>query len=225
MGEYYNWVNVDKKEYICPADFDYGNKLHESMWPGNKFLCALRELLSKEWAGDRVFFMGDEKAIPADTDNETLKTLYRHTFEAGHPGDAFDTIIETYRNISGLFSDAEHDVRREILFYLKDLESGMTGLPNEYGIDISKPFEGLFLRNGRDFPFTVDHTKKVYYSLENTKIYSLTKREERDHIDPLPFLMCYGRVTDPGVWLGDIIGVADGPPVGYALLEKIYIDW
>ncbi len=31
MGEYYNWVNVDKKEYICPADFDYGNKFHESM--------------------------------------------------------------------------------------------------------------------------------------------------------------------------------------------------
>lgn len=27
MGEYYNWVNVDKKEYICPADFDYGNKV------------------------------------------------------------------------------------------------------------------------------------------------------------------------------------------------------
>lgn len=31
MGEYYSWINVDKKEYICPADFDYGNKFHESM--------------------------------------------------------------------------------------------------------------------------------------------------------------------------------------------------
>lgn len=31
MGEYYNWINVDKKEYICPGDFDYGNKFHESM--------------------------------------------------------------------------------------------------------------------------------------------------------------------------------------------------
>lgn len=24
MGEYYNWVNVDKKEYICPADLITG---------------------------------------------------------------------------------------------------------------------------------------------------------------------------------------------------------
>lgn len=24
MGEYYNWINVDKREYICPADFGYG---------------------------------------------------------------------------------------------------------------------------------------------------------------------------------------------------------
>ena len=29
MGEYYNWVNIDKKEYITPRDFDYGNKFWE----------------------------------------------------------------------------------------------------------------------------------------------------------------------------------------------------
>lgn len=26
MGEYYDWVNVDRKEYICPNDFDCGNR-------------------------------------------------------------------------------------------------------------------------------------------------------------------------------------------------------
>lgn len=31
MGEYYRWVNVDKKEYICPEDFDYGSKFGASM--------------------------------------------------------------------------------------------------------------------------------------------------------------------------------------------------
>lgn len=30
MGEYYDWVNVDRKEYICPSDFGMGNKLLES---------------------------------------------------------------------------------------------------------------------------------------------------------------------------------------------------
>ena len=26
MGECYQWVNVDKKEYIAPVDFGYGSK-------------------------------------------------------------------------------------------------------------------------------------------------------------------------------------------------------
>ena len=26
MGEYFSWVNVDKKEYIQPGDFDLGQK-------------------------------------------------------------------------------------------------------------------------------------------------------------------------------------------------------
>ena len=30
MGEYYDWVNIDKREYISPSDFDLGNKIHES---------------------------------------------------------------------------------------------------------------------------------------------------------------------------------------------------
>lgn len=31
MGEYFDWVNVDKREYICSNDFDCGNKFHETM--------------------------------------------------------------------------------------------------------------------------------------------------------------------------------------------------
>ena len=85
MGEYYDWVNVDRKEYISPVDFDYGSKRYESMWErGNSFLCALRELLSKEWAGDHVLFLGDESPIPADTENETLRIIYGHTLHAGY---------------------------------------------------------------------------------------------------------------------------------------------
>ena len=41
MGQYYCWVNFDKKEYLCPADFDLGNKLHESMSADNALLRAL----------------------------------------------------------------------------------------------------------------------------------------------------------------------------------------
>ena len=136
MGEYYNWVNVDKKEYICPNDFDFGNKRTESLVRGNAFLRALRELLSKEWSGDHVFWMGDEKTISDDTENVTLRTLYGHTTQIGYPGDAFDTVCESYKNVSGLFKVAEKEVRQEIGFYLEDLKSAGPMMCNEYGIDI-----------------------------------------------------------------------------------------
>lgn len=35
----------------------------------------------------------------------------------------------------------------------------------------------------------------------------------------------YGRVTEPGEWLGDIIGVSDSKPEGYLLLKKLYVNW
>lgn len=66
-------------------------------------------------------------------------------------------------------------------------------------------------------------TRGICYSLKETKIYSLN-HEERDHMNPLPFLMCYGRMTDPDTWLGDIIGVADEIPNGYTLHGEICID-
>lgn len=223
MGEYYDWVNVDKKEYICPNDFNQGNKRFESTARRNDLLCALRELLSKEWRGDHVFFMGDEAKIPEDTANETLQILYQHTVQWNHAGDVFDTVYETYKNVSGIFCAAEAEVRQEIEFYMDKLGKDNTMI-NEYGIDLERPFEGLFLRNGRDFRYTINHTKKICYSFGETKILN-SDGTENDYADPLPLLMGYGRCMDTGSWLGDIIGVADQMPDGYTLLETIYLDW
>ena len=58
-----------KKEYICPYDFDLGCKRVESSYKGNPLLCALRELFSQEWKGDKVIFIGDEI-------NHTKKVYY-----------------------------------------------------------------------------------------------------------------------------------------------------
>ena len=48
MAEYYCWVNVDKKEYLLPGDFYYGNKYQESMHKDSIPLHVLHTLLSKE---------------------------------------------------------------------------------------------------------------------------------------------------------------------------------
>ncbi len=224
MGEYYNWVNVDRKEYICPNDFNYGNKKHESLVRRNEFLCALRELLSNEWKSNHVFFMGDEKLIQEDTNNETLRILYGHTVQVGYPEDACGTVMETYKNVSGLFKEEETVVRKHIQCYFKAVENNEPMLQNDYGIDISDPFKGLFSRTGLDFRYTINHTKRFYYSCECTKILYLNHTENY-LADPLPVLMGYGRVSETGAWVGDIIGVSDEIPDGYELLKEIYLDW
>ena len=224
MGEYYDWVNVDRREYICPTDFDLGNKSIETSWRGNAFLCALRDLLSNEWAGDHVFFMGDEKDISKDTENATLQRLYEHTVQLNWPGEAYDTVLEMYTNVSGLFIAAEEEVRQEIGFYLEDLANDSAYARNEYGINRDNPYVGLFSRTGKDFRYTLNHTKKVCYSLEDTKIL-YEDGTIADNTDPLPMLMAYGRVSETGIWVGDIIGVSDEAPEGYEFLEEIYLDW
>ncbi len=225
MGEYYSWVNVDKKELICPGDFNFGNKSHESLVRGNEFLNALRELLSREWVGDHIVFIGDETLISEDNENITLRMLYGHTVQANYPGDAMDTICETYKNVGGLFKAAEAEVRAEIRNYIMELKT-TEEIANEYGIDITDPYDGLFLRNGQDFRYTINHSKRVCYSFDKTKILYRDGKES-DFADPLPLLMRYGGGSHmiSGEWVGDIIGVSDEYPDGYELLQEIYLDW
>jgi len=225
MGEYYRWVNVDKREYICPSDFDYGSKFWESMHKESVPLLALHSLLNNEWKGDHILWFGDERGV-SPSSNIVIQILYNQSVRIGYPGDAFDMVCESYRNVSGLFKEAEKNVREDIGYYLEDyLRNGQFDPYNEYGIDPGNPYEGLFLKTGRRFNFTVNHSKKIYYSLDETDI--LTS----DHIksiyfDPLPTLMGYGRVADPpGKWLGDIIGVSDQRPEGYTLARELYVNW
>ena len=224
MGQYYCWVNVDKKEYLCPADFDLGNKLHESMSADNALLRALWELLSDEWKGDRLVFLGDECHALDEVSNEVLDILVKHQAESEISGYLFDNVYETYRNVSGLFKSAEESVRDEIAFYLNDLKSDTPISPNVYGVDINDPYRGLFLRNGKSFKYIINRTTKVCYSYEDTKIL-LSDNSKLDHADPLPVLMAYGgRRCDIGEWLGDIIDVSDTLTAGCKLLTEIHID-
>ena len=242
MGEYYDWVNVDRKEYICPADFDFGNKLLESSAPHNAFLCAFRELLDKEWRGSHIVFLGDSHTLTRVEDNVTLKTLYDHSVECGYEGVGADTVVESYKNISGLFSAAEKEVRREIEFYVRAVKNGEPDSFNEYKVDISDPYTGLFKRTGKDYKYTLNHTKKQYYSIEDTVInmpqngvvydpdkpegkkFSKPPKDFKPSVDPLPYLLRHG-YDGIGEWVGDIIGVSDVIPDGYSLIKEISIDY
>lgn len=224
MGEYYNWVNVDRKEYICPADFDYGNKKYESCYREGEVLRALRDLLENEWKGCRVFWMGDECSLPEGIAPELFSVIKKHCDEIGYGGDMFDTVCKTYKNMSGLYKSAEKRVREEIGFFLEEIARGNKHELNEYGVDPQNPFEGLFQREGKDFKYIINYTKKVCYSFGKTRIL-YQNGEECDFADPLPMLLGYGGVMEPGEWLGDIIGVLDELPEGIELLKSVMFDW
>ena len=64
MGQYYKVINVDKKEYISPWDFDSGAKLLEwsyicSDGHANHFVAKMVQLMTGSWKGDRVYVVGD----------------------------------------------------------------------------------------------------------------------------------------------------------------------
>ncbi|MBQ7502140.1 hypothetical protein IJT93_05415 [bacterium] len=230
MGEYFRWINIDKKEYIEPYSFDCGGKITESSHLGNAFLCALRELLFGEWSGDRIMFLGDYYNLPEDPQSGILQDLFEQTAKAEKAACSYeiccldDFIDYYYRDVSCLFKAAESEVRRNIASYIKDVENGEASeIPNQYRIDPENPYEGLFLKEGRDFRFTVNHTKKVCYSPGSVKFYLDNK--EKTGADPLPLLLACGDTPVPGPWLGDIIGVSDEIPEGYELLSEVYLDW
>ena len=225
MGEYYKWVNVDKKEYICPEDFEYGSKFHETIHKDSVPLHALHSLLVNEWKGDRIIWFGDECLVPEQSSNSVIKTLYEQSVEFGYPEDAFGMICGSYQNVSCLFSEAKTVVCEEIGYYLEECRENKEFEPvNEFGINPEDPYKGLFQKTVRRYKFTINHSKKIYYSLDETDIL-FRNHTKNAFSDPLPILMGYGRITEPGEWLGDIVGVSDQRPEDYSLIKEIYVNW
>ena len=225
MGEYFDWINVDKKEYLSPSEFNLGNKRYESTGIENDLLRAVRDLLSTEWQGCRIMFFGDECEASKNVAPELFQTMIKQTEELSFQDTVlYDVICESYKNVAGLFQTAEKMVKPEIEFYLKELQEGVNNLVNEYGVDINAPYKGLFSRKGKTFKYTINHSKKTAYSLGITKLYYQNGKRCKT-VDPLPVLMGYGRSLEPGIWLGDIIGVDDVLPTEYTLIKEMWLDW
>lgn len=224
MGEYYDWINIDRRKYISLCDFDCGNKRHESMGRDGDVLCALRDLLANEWKNCRIAWIGDKCSIPDNFMTPFFKDLY-DSFGGLRYKNIFSSYSEKYKNVSGLFKKAEAEVRNECEWPLVDIKNDRDVL-DEYGIDSKEdPFEGMFLREGMMFEYTINYTKKICYSFKKTKILQLDGSLD-DWADPLPILMGYERMQpEPGECLGDIIGVADEIDDSIKVLDTIYLDF
>lgn len=223
MGEYFDWVNVDKKEYIDPCDFDCGNKFHETMHRDSAPLLAQHTLLSDRWTGDHILFLGDECIVPDNSCNYVYQLLTEQHKRIPEGYFTWEMIYVAYRNVSAFFKEAEKEVRQEIEYYLEGLRNGIKDFPNIYGVDINEPYKGFFVMSGKRKQYVLNETKRVCYTLQKTKILNPDNTTAVD-LDPLPFLLGYGRSCNPGLWIGDEIGVSDEIPKGYTILQQIYMD-
>lgn len=223
MGEYYCWVNVDRKEYIGPSDFGYGNRSYESCQRDGEVLRALRDLLAKEWKGSHIFWMGDECGFCERISNELFDKIRCHSEEVGYPGSLCDTVFDTYINVSSLYKASEEVVRSRIEYFLEDIAIGIDDGINKYGVNLQNPFEGFFEREGADFKYIINYDKKICYSFDETKIL-FQDGTDAFYADPLPGLLGYGRVMKPGEWLGDIIGVSNEIQDNIIVLDSIMLD-
>ena len=79
MGQYFYVVNIDKRERLCPFDFDCGMKLMEWSYNDNKVVKAMMNLLGSRWAGDRVYVVGDY--AEADRPEEPCYNALREVLE------------------------------------------------------------------------------------------------------------------------------------------------
>lgn len=89
-----------------------------------------------------------------------------------------------------------------------------------YADRIAFSYAGLFMLSGRSFRYIVNHTKRIYYSPEETRI-TYQNGFLCDWLDPLPILMGYGRSDNVGLWLNDVVGVSNEPLPDYTFLPEM----
>ena len=77
MGQYFQAVNLTKKEYVDPDDYDIGLKLMESVYE-SKWTDIVLTLLSGHWHGDDVAYCGDY-AWAEESSADWSKWLHEHT--------------------------------------------------------------------------------------------------------------------------------------------------
>lgn len=79
MGQYFLAVNLDKKEYLKPHDYDNGLKLMEHSWRDNNFMKTVEKLLLSDWYDDKIVWAGDymENGIYLPNNNPNTN-LYRY---------------------------------------------------------------------------------------------------------------------------------------------------
>lgn len=211
MGEYFTWLNVDKRERLDPLAFEGGLKWCETCYVGSERTEAALTLLEGAWAGDAVIFMGDY-CRPEELDNDLMR---RVAAEYGDLG-ARDYMEDAFTNIAGRFAVVRG--RTECL-YEDDTLLGAREYAGAFDIEFSHP------------RYLVNDSKCEYVDRERTMAWHVTRGRLPFGVvrfDPTPLLLSSSRgpdgFDDCGPWLGDNVYATNALPDGeYADMSHAYV--
>lgn len=220
MGEYFAWVNVDKRERIGMGAFGSGFKVMEPCWVGNNDIDVVCTLLEDRWQGDLIAFCGDQSpGYWPETAGRGIPTREEW-------GDAFlDYAEENFEDVAGLFREAEG------LTYMVFGDSEVDELP----------YDGPFTCKINHRRFVVNHSRMLYYDRIRTPIrcvypHKLGGDERIVRFDPFPALFAKDNRLSMFCdhknkyfeqdWVGDSVEVTDDmPPRNYLDVSSFYDYW
>lgn len=206
MGQYYEPVCLDKKQYLNSWNFGNGAKLIEHSWRGNNFVEAVVQLLSPgaPWYKKRLVWAGDYadegKFLDLKWSQKNLEKISNEV-NSYQDGKIKDLTLEEKLNYINLYSVAN-------ICFKKIVPEDLDKYPSVTG------------------NFFLNHSKKEFFQFD-VKTDTLNKLDA-DFDDwimhPLPLLVCDGNKrgggdyygSDPeelvGHWAGDIISVESVRP-------------
>lgn len=98
MGQYYMIVNADKRERIKPYALGTGMKLMEWSYNRTSVVLALMNKIAEDWAGDRVYVVGDYAA--ADNPNEKCYKALSCLIEEFGSDEIYQYADENFEDVS-----------------------------------------------------------------------------------------------------------------------------
>jgi len=110
MGQYYKFINLDKKEK-CDRE-QYPLKLTEHSYVGNQYCNDILTLLSNEWKGDRVIHVGDYATEKDSTFTSNIIGTLKREFKQK----------ETFYSYGITFKDVEPNKVKKSIRYVYNLD-------------------------------------------------------------------------------------------------------
>lgn len=205
MGEYYEFVNLDKKEYLTPGYFGSAINFSNCRQVDNDFINSAYTLMNSSWKNDTVLFLGDESSLKSNGNPIIEELINKYS---SNPMD--ECAYENGPNISRLFKATKEELTGpDAYYYNEDKELEENYLKRVYkALPFSKDF--IFYR------YIFNHTRRQY--IDRNK---LGDCGDAYYVDPFPALIGVGRHSEYdypnfrksniGMWIGDDIEITNNP--------------